>query len=164
VAPALSNRKSNAKKARAQASFIEMMAMRLAPCCWANSTCAWLSMLDVSAVLKMLGAGGVVMPPCTEAKITVGIFRGFDGLARGKRRVAAATADQRKNLILVHQLLDGGDGRGGVTATVFAHELQLAPVNATGSVDFVEHHLDAIHGQLAVEVNPVRSAPRSCRS
>ena len=72
-------------------------------------------------------------------------------VACGEGRVAAAAADDGEDLILMDQLLRGGDGRA-VAAIVLAHELELAPVDAAGLVDLVEHDLDAVHGQLAVEI------------
>src|SRR6185436_13341518 len=69
-----------------------------------------------------------------------------------KRRVAAAAADQREDLVLVHELLDGGDRRRGIAAVVLANQLQLAPVDAARGIDLVEYDLDPVHRQLAVEI------------
>src|SRR5262249_61595544 len=72
--------------------------------------------------------------------------------AGGEGGVAAAAADQGKPLILMPQLLNGGDGGSGVAAIVLTYQLQLAAVNAAGGIDVIEHHLDAVHRQLAVEI------------
>jgi len=78
---------------------------------------------------------------------------GFDKrLARGEGRVAATAADDGEHLVLVDQLLDRPDRRRGVAAIVLANELELPAVDAAGCVDLVEHDLDAVHRQLAVEI------------
>ena len=48
--------------------------MRLAFWSSANCSCAWLSIVEVRAGLKIVGESGVVMPSWTDAMMTVGIF------------------------------------------------------------------------------------------
>jgi hypothetical protein len=50
------------------------------------------------------------------------------------------------------QLLHRADRALGVALVVLAHQHQLAAVDATGGVDLVIQHLDAVERQLAVEV------------
>ena len=126
--------------------------MRLAPWSRANSSWAWLSIVEVSATLKMFGETGVVMPSWTDAMMTTGIFASSRTSRAAKVALLQPPPMIAKTLSSIDQLLDRADGRRRIAAIVLAHQLELAAVDAAGRVDLVEDDLDAVHRQLAVEI------------
>ena len=115
-------------------------------------------------MLKMFGAGGVVMPSCTEAKMTVGIFA-FSMVSRAAKVALLQPPPIRaKAWSWWMSFLTGGDGGRRVATVVLANQLSLRPLMPPGRVDLVENHLDAVHGQLAVEIAGARQRAERCRS